>query len=89
MGRTTVEAVVPWEKRMAVGRRYLVFGIVHEGQIVAASAGIYEEVDRNTLRRLMQRQDPSERDEIETLNLDQVMILVEARKANAEAGKGK
>jgi hypothetical protein len=86
IGRTVVEAIVPWVKPLVPGRRYLVFGSVSEDKRFLKGP-TYEESGPNTLsrttRRIPVRPDPrtipveDEPDDFEHLGLDLVVGLID------------
>lgn len=65
-GKTTVEALVPWERAYVPGRRYLVFGGIRDGIFLVNSAAAYEEVNATTVRRLRKHDNPDDLDELES-----------------------
>jgi hypothetical protein len=78
VNHATVEAVVPWARPVAVGRRYVLFGkVLEDGQLLAGPSVIYEEEDVATMRWLMRHPDPFERDEIEVGTLQELRFKVE------------
>ena len=78
-GKTTVEAVVPWERAYVRGKRYLVFGGIRDGILLVSSAAAYEEVNATTVRRLMKHADADDLDELEVLFLDESANRVASR----------
>jgi hypothetical protein len=78
VNQATVEAVVPWARPVAAGRRYVIFGkVLEDGQLLAGPGGMYEEEDVATMRWLMRHPDPFDRDEIERGTLQGLRFNVE------------
>jgi hypothetical protein len=86
IGRTRVETVIPWERPIVTGRRYLVGGSVRDGLFIR---GLTYEEDDSGLLKSMRRPIPArpgtdapaigtERDEFEEWTIEQAVLEFEA-----------